>query len=95
MKRSLLVCLTIAALGLTAWAKCGDCCKRGAATERTTVAATAPDAAAKLKDPVCGMDVDPAKAVKKEHAGKTYYFCSKNCKDKFDKDPAQYIGQTK
>jgi hypothetical protein len=30
------------------------------------------------KDPVCGMQVDPQKAVgTSEHQGKTYYFCSR------------------
>jgi Cu+-exporting ATPase len=44
------------------------------------------------KDPVCGMDVDEKKAaataVKK---GKTYYFCSVNCKAKFEKEPGKYV----
>lgn len=36
------------------------------------------------KDPVCGMEVDPSKAkFKTAKDGKTYYFCSKNCHDKF------------
>jgi uncharacterized membrane protein YraQ (UPF0718 family) len=30
-------------------------------------------------DPVCGMKVDRAKAVTKEFAGETYYFCSDDC----------------
>lgn len=43
------------------------------------------------KDVVCGMQVDPAKAAgTSEHAGKTYYFCSKGCKTRFDANPAQY-----
>jgi len=43
------------------------------------------------KDVVCGMQVDPAKAAgSSEYNGKTYYFCSKGCKAKFDADPAQY-----
>jgi YHS domain-containing protein len=43
------------------------------------------------KDPVCGMDVDPAKAAGASvHAGKTYYFCSTSCRDKFEKEPARY-----
>jgi Cu+-exporting ATPase len=34
-------------------------------------------AGSNVKDPVCGMDVDPAQAKHKaEHAGRTYYFCS-------------------
>ena len=42
------------------------------------------------KDVVCGMQVDPAKAAgTSEYQGKTYYFCSKNCKAQFDANPAQ------
>ena len=48
-------------------------------------------AAAKTKDPVCGMTVDPATAKHTlEHAAKTYYFCSKGCKAKFDANPGQF-----
>jgi Cu+-exporting ATPase len=44
------------------------------------------------KDVVCGMQVDPAKAAgTSQHKGKTYYFCSKVCKTKFDANPAQYV----
>ena len=43
------------------------------------------------KDVVCGMQVDPAKAVgKSEYNGKMYYFCSAGCKSKFDANPKQY-----
>jgi len=35
------------------------------------------------KDPVCGMEVDESKALKSEKEGKVYFFCSKNCQDKF------------
>ncbi len=45
-------------------------------------------ATAKVKDPVCGMDVDPANAkYKLDHAGKTYYFCSFGCLEKFSATP--------
>ncbi|WP_332699681.1 heavy metal translocating P-type ATPase [Devosia sp.] len=45
-----------------------------------------------VKDPVCGMSVDPATAkFRAEHAGKTYYFCSAKCHDKFVADPAAYL----
>ena len=44
-----------------------------------------------MKDPVCGMQVDPAKAVgTSEYRGTTYYFCSKGCKTKLDANPGQY-----
>ena len=47
-----------------------------------------------VKDPVCGMDVDPKTAAgKSEYNEQTYYFCSPGCKKSFDKDPAKYIGQ--
>ena len=43
------------------------------------------------KDVVCGMQVDPGKAAgNSQSGGKTYYFCSKSCKTKFDANPAQY-----
>jgi Cu(I)/Ag(I) efflux system membrane fusion protein len=36
-------------------------------------------------DPVCGMQVDPAKpGGKLIHEGKTYFFCSSTCKEKFE-----------
>ena len=47
-----------------------------------------------VKDPVCGMDVDPKTAAgKSEYQGQTYYFCSAGCKKAFDKEPAKYAGQ--
>ena len=47
-------------------------------------------------DPVCGMSVDPANAeYRSVHAGQTYYFCSRGCKDRFDKDPHRFIGGAK
>jgi YHS domain-containing protein len=46
----------------------------------------------KMVDPVCGMDVDPATAAATSvYAGKTYYFCSKDEKELFDKDPKKYL----
>ncbi len=44
------------------------------------------------KDPVCGMMVDPAKAIAKaEHAGETYYFCCSGCAQKFQARPQEYL----
>ena len=43
------------------------------------------------KDPVCGMKVDAESTYHMEHAGEQYYFCSQNCLDKFQADPAAYI----
>jgi P-type Cu+ transporter len=44
------------------------------------------------KDPVCGMDVNPTTAKYKfDHAGKTNFFCSAGCLEKFRSDPAKYL----
>ncbi len=43
-------------------------------------------------DPVCGMKVDRDKAFTLQYAGKTYYFCSEDCRDQFSADPAAYAG---
>jgi len=44
------------------------------------------------KDLVCGMEVPEEKAVAtSNYEGRVYYFCSKNCKEKFDRDPEKYI----
>lgn len=48
-------------------------------------------AAAKVTDPVCGMEVDPKTAASASYNGKTYYFCSPEDKAKFEKNPEQYI----
>ncbi|GGG36036.1 heavy metal translocating P-type ATPase [Chelatococcus composti] len=55
-------------------------------------AAVAADSAHKVKDPVCGMMVDPHKtAHKAEHAGRPYYFCSAGCREKFLADLERYL----
>ena len=44
-----------------------------------------------VKDPVCGMTVDPATAkYSASHAGKRYFFCSDGCRGKFEAKPAAY-----
>src|SRR5579884_1089746 len=43
------------------------------------------------RDPVCGMDVDPATARNVlEHGGKKYYFCCPHCLEKFRAAPEKY-----
>jgi len=43
-------------------------------------------------DVVCSMDINEKTAKwKSEHKGKTYYFCSPMCKQKFDRNPENYI----
>ncbi len=60
-----------------------------AATGGTLSAAAA---AARQKDPVCGMDVDPASAkYHLDYSGKTYYFCCGGCLEKFRANPERYL----
>ncbi len=45
-----------------------------------------------VKDPVCGMSVDPATAKHKaEHGAATYSFCSARCRERFAADPARFL----
>ena len=45
-----------------------------------------------VKDPVCGMDVDPSTtAFKTQHNGKEYFFCCKGCLEKFRANPEQIL----
>lgn len=50
------------------------------------------DSAGMVRDPVCGMMVDPAAG--KPHMaykGHEYHFCSQGCHDKFKADPEKYL----
>ena len=46
-------------------------------------------------DPVCGMQVDEARAragaLVSEHGGEHYFFCSPACKAGFDANPGDYL----
>jgi Cu+-exporting ATPase len=47
-----------------------------------------------VKDPVCGMTVDPQKTPHRHlHQDRTYYFCSSGCRSKFAAEPAKYPGK--
>jgi Cu+-exporting ATPase len=44
-----------------------------------------------VTDPVCGMTIDPTKAVgSSTYNDRTYHFCSRGCETKFDSAPAEY-----
>lgn len=46
-------------------------------------------------DPVCGMEVNPVSAeAQSEYGGQAFYFCSVECKQKFDANPEGYIDET-
>src|SRR5579864_1552002 len=48
-----------------------------------------------VKDPVCGMKVDPATAKHRlDHAGKSYSFCCTGCAEKFKTNPEKYLAQS-
>lgn len=42
-----------------------------------------------VKDPVCGMYLDPRLAIRDEMKG-TYYFCSEQCRDQFMSNPERF-----
>ena len=45
------------------------------------------------RDPVCGMELRPGQEVAQaQYQGRTYYFCSHECRDLFVKNPAEYVG---
>lgn len=46
------------------------------------------------KDPVCGMAVTRGDmAGETAYQGRTYYFCSPACKERFDREPQRFIVQ--
>jgi heavy metal translocating P-type ATPase len=46
----------------------------------------------RVKDPVCGMTVDPHTAEHRHtYNGRPYYFCSASCREKFAANPSQYL----
>jgi Cu+-exporting ATPase len=48
--------------------------------------------AATVRDPVCGMTVDPATSKHRfDYRGETWHFCSAGCRTKFAADPASYL----
>jgi Cu+-exporting ATPase len=44
----------------------------------------------KVIDPVCGMEIDPQRAIEHEYKGKTFYFCGPNCEAHFKQDPEKF-----
>ncbi len=49
--------------------------------------------AQQARDPVCGMSVDTGKAEHTNYQGKEYFFCSSQCRTKFEQNPQQYVRQ--
>ncbi len=45
-------------------------------------------------DPVCKMEIEPAQAAGESRFNdRTYYFCSNDCKERFDENPERYAGE--
>src|SRR5262245_40076550 len=54
------------------------------------------DAAATVRDPVCGMTVNPATSKHRfDYRGETFHFCSGGCRTKFAADPLAYLEKDK
>jgi len=52
-----------------------------------------PETGLMSRDPVCGMDVEVARAAASvDHEGRTHYFCTLQCKEDFTRQPATYLG---
>jgi P-type Cu+ transporter len=48
-----------------------------------------------VRDPVCGMTVDPAKSQHRfDYRGETYHFCSAGCRTKFAAEPQTYLDKS-
>src|SRR4051812_26947329 len=49
----------------------------------------------RVKDPVCGMSVVPgaAKGGSSTYEGRTFHFCNPKCREKFEAEPAHYLGE--
>jgi len=45
-------------------------------------------------DLVCGMTVDRSSASTATFQGRTYYFCSQPCREKFEASPASYAAES-
>jgi P-type Cu+ transporter len=62
------------------------------AHEQRTAHEDARDRPTAVRDPVCGMDVEPGQAAggRAEYGGATHWFCNPGCREKFVADPARY-----
>src|ERR1700712_801558 len=80
--------------GSTYYFCCDGCRKKFLADPDKVLAKAGTAPSERVADPVCGMKVDPATARHRaEQAGKTFYFCSERCHEKFAADPARYLAE--
>ncbi len=46
------------------------------------------------RDPVCGMELNVEDTMNRaEYRGRSFYFCSDQCRNKFDDNPEQYASR--
>ena len=68
--------------------------QEGSGIQRTGETPSAAPDAVVVRDPVCGMTVDPdAGKPTHEHGGDVYHFCGGSCRDKFAAAPHDYLGE--
>ncbi len=66
--------------------------KRGELPVWPSARGGAASSAALETDPVCRMKVEPSSAAAAvDHRGKTYWFCSRGCAERFEADPGRYV----
>ena len=64
----------------------------GHASDHSCCSAKTAPGTATVKDPVCGMSVDPATtAHRANHDDQDYFFCSAGCRTRFVADPRRYL----
>jgi P-type Cu+ transporter len=60
--------------------------------QRTRNPGSHADSPEQIRDPVCGMSVDPATAKQRlTHEGHDYVFCGARCREKFQANPTAYL----
>ncbi len=63
--------------------------EKGTSSERGRLRWMAPESDT---DPVCGKIVQTNQAKSAVHEGTVYYFCSNDCRDRFEASPQLYVG---
>jgi YHS domain-containing protein len=60
--------------------------------DRSVKSQSKPQAGSQTFDPVCGMDVNPnsSKTEQAQRNGRTYYFCSSECREQFEASPEDF-----
>ena len=89
MRTAIFVAVGLALLGLLVLAGCSGQQKSDVQSQQPPAQAGT-QTVAQVNDPVCGMSVTTGSEYKADYQGKTYYFCSANCRDIFLKDSAKY-----